>query len=259
MKNIFKNSISLVIIGFAVVAGSVHFLDREERSPLAELSSVAPSGRTQNVLTGFSSATEGSPSLLSERQRRTRSAQRLSEIPDPTIPECLETLASSPREPERALAAQLLGRRVDEPGAADLAVPVLLTALENDERPRVRLVAARALGLYGPAAAEAIPALIVQLHHHTMGDIAAQALGRIGLDAKAAIEPLVDLARDERLMAGSRIMAIEALVKIGGADHPEIASLLRAAAKDSDPEIGLTARRALTGAEMEVSNMASPG
>lgn len=100
------------------------------------------------------------------------------------------------------------------------------------------------------------------LYHHTMGDIVVQTLVRIGPDATAAIEPIASLVKDERLTTGSRIMAIEALARIGGPDHAIVADTLRMASKDPDPQIGLKARQALQNAQAErpaaVSSVPSP-
>lgn len=177
--------------------------------------------------------------------RSKRAPRPLASFADPTSQQCLEALASSPLEADRMLAARLLGRRANEEGLAEKAVDALIHTMDNDAKPQVWLVSARALGNYGADAAEAVPSLMKWIDHHTMGDIAIEALGGIGPDAEPAIEPIAQVASDDQIRFSSRSTAIEALVKIGGSDHPLVASVLKSATGDPDRRIGLAARHAL--------------
>jgi hypothetical protein len=74
-------------------------------------------------------------------------------------------------------------------GAA--AVPDLTVNLQYPD-PKVRRMAAEALGKIGPAARTSVPRLIELLDDEQAWDAAAEALGRIGPDAHAAVPKLLE-------------------------------------------------------------------
>ena len=169
----------------------------------------------------------------------------VSRAPNPTTKQCLDALTSSQVEADRVRAAMLLGQRADEEGLAEKAVPALVTAMENDKRSQVCLVSAQALGKYGEQAAEAVPTLMQWLNHVTMRNVAIDALGSIGTEAAPAIESIAGVAADHQERMASRRKAIEALIKIGGPEHPFVAALWEAAWEDSDDHINIAIRHAL--------------
>jgi HEAT repeat protein len=123
-------------------------------------------------------------------------------------------------------------------------VPLLVKAL-GDESARVRLDAAEELGLVGPPAAAAVPAL-VKLTEAPADPLlriaAAKAVARIDAKNKTAVPLLIEALEDK---AGKvRKMAAESLGDLGPDAHAAVAALLRAA-KDSDPTVSWAAIDAL--------------
>ena len=129
----------------------------------------------------------------------------------PTTEECLEALASNPREADRVWEARLLGRRAYEEGLAE----------------------------------KAVPALIKWFDHQTMRDVAIEALGDIGPDAASAVESIALVAANDQERFISRSKAINALVKIGGPDHPFVAAAFGIGKADPDERVGLAIRQTL--------------
>jgi HEAT repeat protein len=140
-----------------------------------------------------------------------------------------------------------------------VCVPALVTAL-GDKDPSVSDAAARALGLLGPAASEAIPALAATLKRDFMQPFenegsplvaAAKALGRIGPDARSAIPALIralqvrhfvpaggDLGMEQdQVDYKAAIAAAQVLGSFGPeakASVPTLIDVLRAREKDDD-------------------------
>jgi adenylate cyclase len=77
----------------------------------------------------------------------------------------------------------------------DVTVPSLVTTLETG-KPFDRIFAAKRLGWFGPAAVEAVPALIVALKIDYVRREAVQSLGEIGPLARAAIPALIALQNE---------------------------------------------------------------
>ena len=115
---------------------------------------------------------------------------------DPDVPKLIEALGSNDPE-QRAKAAKSLG---DLQSAAQEAVPVLTSALE-DEDCSVRCWSEHALGMIGGREAkEAVPRLIEMLRNDEsiiVRRFAVDALGPLGKRNKAAIAALVDATGDE--------------------------------------------------------------
>lgn len=109
-----------------------------------------------------------------------------------------EMLLDSRRPPE-SLALQPdpadLRLRGSASAKARLGESVLLLGDPDED---VRAAAAESLGLIGPAAKPAIPALIGALHDSSaeVRALAAQALGKLGVEARAAAGPLRELHDD---------------------------------------------------------------
>ncbi len=105
----------------------------------------------------------------------------------------------------------------------------MLTAALRDADAGVRRNAVRTLGQIGPAAAEAMPALISALRdeHTVFYSDAAKALGQIGPAAAEAMPALISALRDEH--ASVRRGAAEALKRIGPAAVPALITALQAA------------------------------
>src|SRR5262249_45360128 len=109
------------------------------------------------------------------------------------------------------------------------AVPTLISVLEDDSNLDSQLESATCLGYIGPAAGEAVPALIKTLHKKNvrkwgllslrLNTHAAWALEHIGEKAKEAIPDLEELSKDTdedvRDSARRALMAIK-----GGASRP---------------------------------------
>jgi HEAT repeat protein len=123
------------------------------------------------------------------------------------------------------------------------AVPALGEALK-DQGEWVRVGAAEALGRIGPEAKSAVPALVEALKDQIVGvrRRAAEALGIIGSEAKSAVPALVEALKGQD--AEVREGAAEALGRIG----PEAKSAVPAlgeALKDQDKWVRLRAAEAL--------------
>jgi HEAT repeat protein len=96
----------------------------------------------------------------------------------------------------------------------------------SSDNPRVRVVSAFTLEKYGKDAIVAIPALRVNLSYERYWEVresAAQALGRLGFDAKEAIPDLVQALSNEGEISHVREAAAYALGEIAG---PEIVPTL---------------------------------
>ncbi len=115
------------------------------------------------------------------------------------------------------------------------AVPALIDALPQE---KVGKEAARVLGLMGPRAADAVPALIgvVQQRQAAAGlrEEAAGALGRIGIPAKDIVVVLSAALQDEK--PEMRRRAAAALLWIGPPAREAVPALI-AALKDDRPEV----------------------
>ena len=132
-------------------------------------------------------------------------------------------------EEDRRKAAEVLGRI--GPAAVE-AVPALIGTLRDTDSV-VCGIAAVALGSIGPPASAAVPALIELLRHGT-GDAswnAAVALGRMGSVAAAAVPALSEVLRDQS--PAVRWIAAEALGRIGPGAVEAVPALL-AALRDED-------------------------
>ena len=110
----------------------------------------------------------------------------------------------------RRTAARELGQQ----GAGSKSAVAALARALKDEDPFVRRFAALALGELGPEAKEAVPALSTALkdRNKRVADAAATALGKTGV---SGVQPLLDIAKDDKRDAAVRARAIESLGKIG--------------------------------------------
>jgi HEAT repeat protein len=111
--------------------------------------------------------------------------------------------------------------------AAAPAVPRLIELLQ-DRDSEIRWNAARTLGLIGPQAKAAVPALISALKKDDdplVREHAAEALGDIGPDAKDAVEPLTAALKDPD--ARVRRDAVRSLGQIGPSAKSAVADVQR--------------------------------
>ncbi len=97
---------------------------------------------------------------------------------------------------------------------------------DQDLSAEVRRPFAMTLGRMGAASREAIPVLIAQIQQRdSLGKPtytwAARALGLYGVHARDAVPALVDLLFDERIALAERTLPVEALARIGTA-HPNV-------------------------------------
>jgi HEAT repeat protein len=123
----------------------------------------------------------------------------------------------------------------------EAAVEALTVAL-GDSSKRVRMIAQGALGDIGPAASNAVPALIDSVEHAELNAI--WALGRIGAHAKTAVPSL------QRLLATGqsreKVYAAEALCRIGPGDFRAL-SCLQNGLTDTNRQARAQAAEALRG------------
>ena len=126
------------------------------------------------------------------------------------------------------------------------ALPELKIALRDDERV-LRDAAARAIEAIGPAASDAIPALVEALDDPTAQTVAARALGVFGPAAAAAAPKLVALLTDLSSFGESTELPVAALRALGrlGVVDDSIQTILRRASEDANPDIQDAARETL--------------
>jgi HEAT repeat protein/lysophospholipase L1-like esterase len=206
-----------------------------------------------------------------QRAAAARSLAALGEAAAPAVPALVTALRDRDAR-VRTASAWALG---DVGSAAAAAMPALLPLLREDNA-FLRAGAAFALGRIGPAAQSVVPVLIARfddadgrvrvrardaLETIGVGDesltplarhvgeadcpgrgLAAEALGRLGQTARAAMPELMAAASDPR--PDVRWRAVWALGRIGPAAAPAV-SLLRAAL--ADPDVGWRAAEALGG------------
>lgn len=148
----------------------------------------------------------------------------------------------------REMAAANLG--VDFKGEAKKAVPYLIRLLWDVDN-RVRANAAEALGRIGPDAKAAIPALTAALAVEESPDnvhsAAAEALGLMGPDARQGVSVLRKQLRHPssyvRALAGKSLWIL--------AEHPEAVPVLKAELNDYHPEARIAAAEGLWLARQE--------
>jgi HEAT repeat protein len=115
------------------------------------------------------------------------------------------------------------------------AVPTLVRALE-DKRWWVRAYSAWALGGIGPAAKDAVPALVLSLKNDSDGrEFYAKALGQIGPAASAAVPELILALEDSDVRV--RKQSARALGKIGPTTKEVIPALIAALSRGGYDDI----------------------
>ena len=121
----------------------------------------------------------------------------------------------------------------------------MIVAMETDETPQMWLVAAQTLGKFGAQASEAIPALTKWFEHPKMRDVAIEALGEIGPSAESTMERIASVANTAHERFISRSKAIDALVSIGGPEHPLVRDALALSANEADGAFNQTVRESI--------------
>ena len=177
----------------------------------------------------------GATAILLEALGNDRMAEEASRafvrIGSASIPGLRSALKSD--DPNRRVAAASTLCQIG-PGAAQIAVPALVEALQNQAEP-IYTMATVALGRTGAAAEPAIPALIEILEdpRGSKRKAAADALGRMGRPAKGAVPELARLLADPE--EGVRGTAAEALARFGPDASAAVPALVRAL--DASPEL----------------------
>jgi HEAT repeat protein len=164
------------------------------------------------------------------------------------LPAIIATLETTPVRSDDAGREAELERRVAAAeilelfkGHAAPAVPALIRATRSDAV-LLRRAAANTLGVIGPSAEPAVPALVDLVlfdEHDQVRDLAATALGKIGLAAEGS---LVQLLADEDM--GVRRRAASALGQLSAA-APTTVSALQATAGDDSPAVRMASLAAL--------------
>jgi HEAT repeat protein len=179
------------------------------------------------------------PMLLEARERgdiplHRRAVAVLVRIGRPAAPGLVEALKEKTNEPRVETALVRLG---------PVAVPALIEVLQDD---KAGVEAARILGLIGPRATDATPALIRVLRDRhrpaPLREEAAGALGPIGEPAGEVVAALAEALKDEKEKV--RYRAAEALGWIGLAARKATPALI-AALKDEDVKVAEMACLAL--------------
>jgi HEAT repeat protein len=142
------------------------------------------------------------------------------------VPRLIKLLQTDSWPGPRQRAASALGR-IGEAGSVVLA----LTGALGDPDTNVRVAAAEALGLLGPAAAEAAPELLIAVKDRRVGcegvrQYAGFALGRIGLATPDVLRALSDALRDPH--RDPRRFAARALGDLGSRAETEAGALMAA-------------------------------
>ena len=152
--------------------------------------------------------------------------------PDPADGDRLPTLIQDLKDEDLNVRLKAL-RGLGKLGpAAKEAVPAMVAAMKADNQ--VAFDAVEALGNIGPGAKEAVPALIDSLQDTTkyLRERAAEALGKIGPGARTAVGPLEKALKDEG--TNVRLWASFALIKITG-NRSRYLPLIKAVYLDKTP------------------------
>lgn len=179
---------------------------------------------------------------LRDQEVREQAARALGSIGDPTtVGVLMDALADKGWHVRRG-AAWALGRLGT---VAASAVPALTQALDGDDGGEpVRLTVAEALGRIRSRGA--VPALAKALRTNgspVLRMVAATAIGEIGPGATAGLQPLTAALKDRDKLV--RAAAAEALGKIGQEAREAIPALLDVIKKDEVPSVRDTAAEAL--------------
>jgi WD40 repeat protein len=150
----------------------------------------------------------------------------------------------------RRLAAQILGQLVDHCRPEELPferahMPSLLQALAGDSPAETQVLAARGLGLVGPAAAEAVPALLKCFEQSRDARIAAavlEALGRIGVKDRPVALLLAKAVEHQDPTV--RVQALQVLARLTPEALP-LGTLVEKLGHDPSPEVQAGAEKLL--------------
>ncbi len=153
----------------------------------------------------------------------------------PALVRLLQVTAAAGRV-EAALALGEIGAR------ADLAVPALVAVLIERE---LRLPALQALERFGPAASDAVPAILPHLddRDRRVREQVARVLGHLAVDAHVVAPALARALDDVRFQV--RVRAAWALGEFGAAAAAHRDVLAKIARDDADPRVRWQARKSL--------------
>lgn len=154
-----------------------------------------------------------------------------------------KVLVSDPVEEVR-VHAQEVARDIKSDDHQRKLVPFLADAMRGDKSPRLRAGAATVLGRVGPNAKAAINVMVDSLKDPDPGVRAAvaEALGRIGDEAKGAIPKMAALLKDPD--AGVRLSAAFGLGRIGPEAATAVPELAQTLESDADANVRKEAARA---------------
>lgn len=144
---------------------------------------------------------------------------------------------------EKALAIRVLGHFGK---GALFALPEFMMALKDGDR-ALRFAAVHAIEAIGPAARDAVPALIESLDDPQTQAVAARALGAFGSESAAGVPKLVELLADTATFNGSVELRSNAARTLGrtGMKTEAVTNALHRAAEDSEPAVRSAAEEAL--------------
>jgi len=156
-------------------------------------------------------------------QERLAVAEQLGKLGPAAAPALAQALAGEDRSTHAGVALALF--RTGE--SSDAALFTLVSLLDEEAGPELRLEAVQALGAIGPPASPAVPGLLVALKDKDtrVRVAAATTLGRIGPGAKRASRALGDALRDGDVEV--RRQAAGALGEVGPAAAGGVPALLR--------------------------------
>ncbi len=133
------------------------------------------------------------------------------------MPKYLKMLQSSKNGKDRALAAEMIGKRglVNANDVED-AIETLKTTLQKDVESKVRAAAAAALGNIKPPADDMVPLFIDRVKNDKANEVklaSTVALGQYGADAKSAVPVLREFSAKFDNKKSAEVQTIAAAIK----------------------------------------------
>jgi HEAT repeat protein len=171
---------------------------------------------------------------IEARRKAARALANLGSLSEESIPSLCKALTEDEDRGTRVEASLVMTRMNAKSPALAAAVPALVQALE-DKEPAVRINAAMTLMKLETAARPAIPALLravkdkandtnAGLHHFTVQEMAAMALGKASAGTDVAVPALRELLAEAKSDSG-RLARIRALGFVGPDARPALPEL----------------------------------